>query len=352
MFNICEMVRLSFNHQSLLNFVNVFVIVFLSTHIHICTTFNLLHATSYRIVKSCDLIRCFSSKIPIPKDKVFSLADFQFVRILGKLDIQVSGNSNSNEVNGVTSVKLYEGKLRNEQRIFIKEFLPIGLPFGKNELIVTRKLVNQWNRVISSENTEDRKKLSVYNDIIPPFPKLLGYMYSNDSIESMEFRQEWRKRFPRSSPPEANNFWLFFEWEANTFRTLRTFPPLPQVIEGFDYFRKDQRIVKRWLFIRKVIRKAIESLEYLHLTGYSHNAMNIQSLWMSTTIQQEIQNVSVQITDLGAANKLSEDPTEYRNEIINDFYRMGFVILELIISSFNEDYTGANKLRMLLGKDL
>lgn len=163
-------------------------------------------------------------------------------------------------------------------------------------------------------------------------------------------RQNWRRRFPAVRLPESDNLWLAYEWDNNTFRTMRTFPPLPQVVEGLDYFRKDQRTQKRWLFIRKVLRKTLESVDFFHSCGYCHNAINIQSLWMSTTIQQKIANVTIQLTDIGGARKLSSDPAYSRLELIEDYYQLAFVFLEFIISSFNDDNIGTRQVRELLGQ--
>ena len=46
------------------------------------------------------------------------------------------------------------------------------------------------------------------------------------------------------------------------------------VVEGIDYFIKKNRDSKRWKFIRKLMRKGLESLDHLHRTGYCHNAIN------------------------------------------------------------------------------
>lgn len=326
--------------------------------------------------------------IPIPKDVVFTPLDFEISRILGKIDItsldslkaksskakdaevesesnedisgimsllQLSGSSGDSDSedgnNRVASVRVYEGFLQG-RRVYLKEFFArIGSPFGKNELSISRKLIARWNRILleDSEESNKRKRTSVYKDFYPPFPRLAGSMISDESIESIEFRQQWRKRFPRVKPPTSGNLWLAFEWDDNTFRTLRIFPSLPQTVEGLDYFRKDERIRKRWIFIRKTVRKVIETVDFFHSSGYAHNAINIQSFWMSTTQQQKIDSISIQLTDVGAARKLSDDLMYSRLEIIEDYYQLSFVLLEFIISSFNDDNLGARRVRDILG---
>mmetsp|Transcript_3131 Transcript_3131/g.2780 ORF Transcript_3131/g.2780 Transcript_3131/m.2780 type:complete len:423 (-) Transcript_3131:93-1361(-) len=266
-----------------------------------------------------------------------------------------SWNSPQYDSSRVTSVRVYEGRLitpngrtSSDKRCYLKEFLPIGLPFGKNELYIIRKLTNKWNNIQMNQDEDSiklKRRSSVYNDTTPPFPRLIGSMYSDETIESMEFRQKWRRRFPGVKPPESDNLWLFFEWDEHTFRTMRSFAPLPQVIEGLDYFNKINRINKRWLFMKKVLRKCLESVDFLHTSGYCHNAISIQSLWMSTTIQQQINNIKIQITDLGACRKLSDDMLYARAEMIEDYYQLAFVFLEFVISSFCDDNMGARKAR-------
>eukprot|EP01035_Chromulina_nebulosa_P019335 gene19335-25199_t len=136
-----------------------------------------------------------------------------------------------------------------------------------------------------------KKRSSVYNDTTPPFPRLIGSMYSDETIESMEFRQKWRRRFPGVKPPESDNLWLFFEWDEHTFRTMRTFAPLPQ----------------------KVLRKCLESVDFLHTSG--------------------------------ACRKLTDDMLYARAEMIEDYYQLAFVFLEFVISSFCDDNMGARKAR-------
>ena len=94
-------------------------------------------------------------------------------------------------------------------------------------------------------------------------------------------------------------------------------------------------------------------MDFFHRSGYCHNAVNGASLWLSTTNQQNIDQLSVQLVDLGAAQKLADfGPPEAtdgrslaREAVAEDLYQLGFVFLELIISSFCEDNVGAQKAR-------
>jgi len=77
-------------------------------------------------------------------------------------------------------------------------------------------------------------------------------------------------------------------------------------VEGTDYFRKDERDRKRWRFLRKTILRSLEALDFLHRSGFCHNAVNTDTLWMTTTNQAEIDSLRVLISDFGACQKESE----------------------------------------------
>lgn len=301
---------------------------------------------------------------PIRTDIEMTPNSLEITRILGKIDITLDQSTmeslkrrdssllrvDENEISGVTSIRIYEGVVSDSKRCYLKEYLPVAIMFGKTELRITRKLTTKWNSIVTTEKIEENPRLpSIFSDPHPPFSRLFAHMTADDTIESIDFRQKWRRRFPGVRPPEAGNLWLAFEWDDCTFRSMRNFAPLPQIIEGFDYFRKDQRVAKRWMFLRKMIRKSLEAIDFVHGSGYCHNAVNIQSLWLSTTNQQNISSLSVQITDLGAARKLADDAMFSRQEIAEDMYYLGLGFLELIIASFSDDNVGARQVRQVLG---
>ena len=179
-------------------------------------------------------------------------------------------------------------------KCYLKEYLPIGMSFGSRELAATRKLVAKWNEMDKPSSET------------PPFPILLGSLKTDERIENAEFRERWSKRFPRTRPPERGNIWLIFKWDSSAFRSIKTFPPLPQVVEGLDYFRKEERLVKRWRFIRKMMRSGLEALDFVHRSGYCHSSVSSESLWMTTTNQQDLNELTLCITNLGTCQKFTE----------------------------------------------
>ena len=136
------------------------------------------------------------------------------------------------------------------------------------EFKLTRKLLSKW-RELNNLNPDSVET----NEPPAPFPTLLGYLKTDDRILDPFFRTKWISRFPRTKPPEPNNIWLVFKWDEFSFRTVKMFPPLPQVVDGFDYIIKENRLVKRWKFIRIMMMKALETVEFLHRSGYVHNAI-------------------------------------------------------------------------------
>ena len=302
----------------------------------------------------------------LPRDIVFDAGQVEIVRMIGKIDIQIneqiledakgdfekSGGDDEKKMNEfnqwssaaaktgmATSVRVFEARIPGGTKCFLKEFLPIGLAFGKRELQTTRKLVARWTDLETSTP-----------DSIPPFPVLLGSLKTDERVEDPAFRNRWLMMFPKTRPPGAGNLWLIFKWDKSSFKSLKTFPPLPQVVEGLDYFQKEKRLMKRWRFIRKIMRSGLETVDFIHRSGYCHNAVSSESLWMSTTNQQSMDELGLSITDLGACQKFSElGPQVAREGTIIDMYQLGFVFLELVFASFSEDNVGAEIARGTLG---
>lgn len=337
----------------------------------------------------------------IPRDTILNFSNIEIIRVLGKIDLEIisniknKGNNDkfdnsafTNEIPGAenwdfnsprpinndreTSIRLYEGLVtlntddtqpRSKIKCFLKEILPYGSPFGTNELLVTKKLTSIWNKYQNDtiwETDGKKKKTAIYSNTNPPFPILIGSLKSDASIESVEFRRMWRSKFPRTVLPEVGNLWTVFKWEeACSFNSMRRYPALPQVIEGLDYFNKGVRVTKRWKFVRKSLRHSLESIDFIHSNGYCHNAVNIQSMWMTTTNQLQYNNLSIQIADLGSCQRLADldydtsPPSSSiainaRKATLEDFYQLAFVFLEFIMASFIDDNgSGARYVRGL-----
>lgn len=406
--------------------------------------------------------RVCSATVKLPLDIVFRASQIEITRVLGKVDIimdraslkaaqreaeQMGRPKTEVDPSGrTTSVRLFEARCIDGTRCFLKEYLPIGISFGKREFSASRRLRDRWNDrqmskespeedredgtvsninninpsnsgssgiepldIIQSENAEQLKNYpaseadtewnNVWDSLIaaddamsvaiplpsetgskgskemeiegnrnfatlqkelreyestrgsdaatPPFPVLLGSLRPDKRIESDSFVSRWRKQFPRTKPPASGNLWLVFRWDESTFKTMRRFPSLPQVVEGMDYFRKGERLKKRWRFMRKIILRGLESIDFLHRCGYCHNAINSDTIWMTTTNQVEINRLQLLLTNLGACQRVSELGTAgMRQGVAEDLYELGLVNLELIFSSFSDDSgTGAQSVR-------
>jgi len=368
----------------------------------------------------------------LPKDIKFKPEQIEILRIIGKMDIQIDRSTFEEarkEIDRIsdpeirqamqqwdspvkqgraTSVRVFEARIPGGTKCFLKEYLPIGLPFGRRELTTTRKLSARWNAKLNAFIEESAKDSTLRGNLddainndytqdspftaeasplntlmtslgdmsnmvedrsqppaergsspyavpttidgleVPPFPTLLGSLRPDTSIESPTYRRQWAKRFPRSAPPTAGNLWLVFKWDEATFRAVKRYPPLPQIVEGLDYFRKDARDTKRWRFMRKIMRKALEAVDYLHRSGFCHNAVSAESLWLTTTNQLEIDALSVKFTDLGVSQRFADLGPYAREAAVEDLYQLGLVLLELVVSSFNDDSVGAQIARTRL----
>lgn len=330
----------------------------------------------------------------IPKERIFQPQQIEILRVLGRVDIVTESQSTADLIGNEISIRIFEARLTDGTKCFMKEYSPSGMAFGKREQNISRKLITKWDEIrrankaklaanqqqqeqvqnddedcdessdsddlISAESDVDIKSTtaavkfksqSSAEVVLPYFPVLLGSLVTDLRIESDEFRYKWRQRFPSVKPPESGNLWLIFQWSDATFRNLRRYPPLPQIIEGFDYFNKNNRVKKRWVFIRKIIRLCLELLDNLHRKhGYCHNTISSECIWLSTTNQQEIKKLSVVLSELGSCQKLTDLGPYAKKGILQDLYSMGFVVLELIASSFVEDNLGAQRVRAILGK--
>ena len=300
----------------------------------------------------------------IPKDIIFDANQIEIVKVLGKIEVMIDkqileelmlefdrhGDSTAKQafqewitlnrnMKKVTSVRIFEARIPGGNRCFIKEYLLIGYLFGKRELSASRKLISKWNELNGEHLTT-----------FPPIPILLGSLRTDERILDPLFRKRWNKMFPTAAPPAKGNLWILFRWDESTFKTFRSFPAIPQVIEGLDYFNKNARIDKRWRFIRKILRKALEAVDFIHRSGYCHNGLSSDSMWLTTTDQLEYNILDVRITDLGSSQKMSELGPYARTQMMEDIYQLGFIFLQLIISSFcDRNNLGARAARGMLG---
>lgn len=293
----------------------------------------------------------------IPSAVALKASEIEIVRVLGKIDIVQNPQSEtlskgSPPQTRATSVRVFEARIltsalsyltENSERnvttldksalsirCFLKEFLPAGEAYGRRELSTMKKLTNCWNTL--QVDTDISSEMQFV-----PFPLLLGQLRTDERIVNDEFKNRWLRRFPRTKPPESGNLWLIYQWDETSFKTLRSYPALPQIIQGFDYFSKEERNKKRWAYIRKIMKKCLESIDFLHRSGFCHNAISSDAIWMTTTNQLEIDLLNVRLTDLGAAQRLSDLGPYAREGVFEDLYQLGFVFLEIIFSSFSED---------------
>lgn len=232
----------------------------------------------------------------------------------------------------------------------------MGLPFGRREFTNMRKLTASWNKgmllddPVDSLAIADRRLLKMTQENIdPPFPILLGYVRPNENVASQEYQKEWSRRFPRLLPPIPYTLWLVYLYDSATLKAFRTFPYVPQVVEGLDIFKPDQREDKRWRFVRRLLRCALGGVGFLHASGLCHNALSADTLWMSTMNQPEIDSLSVKVLDLSAAQTADDLGAEgLREGVVEDIYSLGLVFLELVLTSFSEDTSGAEEARRKL----
>ena len=297
----------------------------------------------------------------IPSPVALKASNIEIVRFLGKIDI-IQPDAEPSPPLRQTTIRVFEARVAATQqglpateglsaRCFLKEYLPAGESFGRRELSTSRKLLNQWNSLQMQREEEEGSDGSRGQESVP-FPILLGSLRTDERIENADFKARWLQRFPRTRPPDAGNLWIIYRWDEASFKTLRSFPALPQLVEGLDYFNKKERVRKRWAYVRQVMRRGLESLDFLHRTGSCHNALSSDSLWLSSTNQLDAARLDVRLTDLGASQRLADLGPYARGGVMEDYYQLGLVYLEFIVDCFMEEDTGAEEARIrYLGHD-
>ena len=292
-----------------------------------------------------------SSDFILPYPAPLTPDQIEVKRLLGKIDILNERGQRD------TSMRVFEAAI-DGKRAWLKEFLPVSSKLGKRELATTRRGIGMYNRRLkeSLEGAErkDGKDVLINQRPIPPLPlpTVLGSLLTDDRIEDPDFQEVWRSQFPGVRPPNAGNIWLIYQWDESSFNSIRSFPPLPQVVDGADYFSPKRRARKRWKFIRKVFFRSLEACDFLHRAGCSHNSINSDSLWLTTTNELELEQLYVSITDLGTSTFLKEElqGSQGKVAIFEDFYVLGFCFLELALASFTDDFRGANHVRKKFGE--
>ena len=312
--------------------------------------------------------RVFLSRNAVPREVMFQPGEVEIVQFLGKIDLQMDSknlellkreieslgddeilNSFMKQIPAegsnarLTSVRVFEAIIPGLNRCFVKEYLPVGAVYGKTELVATKRLTEKFNDMLADRDISDFP--------LPPFPILFGFLRTDKRIEDPAFKAMWMQRFPRTAPPVKGNLWLLFRWDSSSFKSLKSFPPLPQIVAGADYFNKDSRDGKRWRFIRKVMKKVLEALEFFHRNGYCHNSISTESIWITTTNQLDVDLVQARLADLGTAQSFASLGSYAREAAMEDLYQVGLSFLELVISSFSEETSGAVSARAaLIGK--
>ena len=298
--------------------------------------------------------------------------DIAFVRALGKVEIDVDDGlladaaqellrmgetelimqppDKGNSAGKLTSVRLFEGLIKKDNtRVLVKEFLPIGFSLGQREQKTTKQLTEKWNGFQSNlEEKDNYEELQSYQ-VKPFFPIYVGSLRTTKEIERYDYQSKWVSKFPFTKPPERGHMWVLYLWDEASYKNLRYYPLIPQTIDLRDYFRPKVLLLKKRNFILKVMQRSLQALNYLHRSGYSHNAVLTPSIWLSTFNDKDVDELYVKLTDLGATQRFpsAEEKGKYIQE---DLYQLGFVFLELIASSFSDNNLGARTARRAIAK--
>ena len=311
---------------------------FLMSCMLVCKVFGLMPMGAMKYTRGALQLE-MSSDLLLPYPRPLLPDQIEVKRLLGKIDMLTEQGERG------TSMRVFEATV-DGKKAWLKEYLPISSKLGKRELATTRRAIGSYNRNIESSFGSDGREEEEL-DLMPlPVPTVLGSLRTDSRIEDPAFQKTWRRQFPGVRPPQAGNIWLIYEWDKSSFKSMRSFPSLPQAVDGMDYFKPKNRAKKRWRFLRKVFFRCLEACDFIHRSGCSHNSINSDSLWLSTTNEMEVNQLHVSLTDLGTATFLKEElGAQARVAIFEDFYALGFCFMELTLASFCDDYRGANQAR-------
>ena len=150
-------------------------------------------------------------------------------RLLGKIDILTEQGERC------TSMRVFEAAI-DGKKAWLKEYLSVSSKLGKRELATTRRAIGSYNKNFVGSFGGDGNEQEESNLIPLPVPTVLGSLRTDSRIEDPAFQKTWRTQFPGVRPPQAGNIWLIYEWDKSSFKSMRSFPPLPQAVDGIDYF--------------------------------------------------------------------------------------------------------------------
>jgi serine/threonine protein kinase len=155
--------------------------------------------------------------------------------------------------------------------------------------------------------------------------------------------------------PVSGELWLLYKWDDFCFKTLHSFPRFPQSNFGFA-FGNDHTIYmgERKRFLMTVVKRSLEAIEFLHSSGYCHNSLSMESIWLSSLNQVDWRSLRVKLTELGTAQKLSASSgPQAETNITEDFYQLGLILLTLIVACFSDKISKSARTKVLkLGKVL
>jgi len=278
--------------------------------------------------------------------RVFTPSDFAIKRQIGQLGFatetewQYYGGSR-NPLNPDTpartvqasgaSVRLFDADLFG-RRVLLKEYLGDANEIGENELAVYRHLYSQ------TEDTGGGTPSQVST--------MVGHMRSDEAFDSAEFVALWAQSLPRVTPPTSGNLWTVFAWEG--LLTVAGFPRAAQQRALWD-FNGRGALAERRRFLKAIAKQSVSSVAWLHGRGILHRSLGGSSLLLNTHDQSLSKQLGLKVTDLGFAAIASALPEEevakamrlgassplsvFPLLALNDLHQLGYLLLELIISS-------------------
>lgn len=303
-----------------------------------------------------DAIRESTTSVSLPSGSYSS--DVKLVRYLGlssfvvtsstineiRKEIEESGDkaamgalkswiSNNPEVGEVCAVRSFEAKVQGGSKCLIRMYTPAAFMMGLRASATCKELLSKWKQR--------------FPGMEPSVPVVLGAIRPDGTAIKL-LAPQWTKSFSGVPSPYDGELWVLYQWELSTFKSLRNFPDFPQQNKGFA-FGNDHTIYnrRRWRFVCRLITLSLNAVDFIHDSGFCHNALSLDAIWISTLSQTEENALHIKVSEFTLAQRLSDSETQAEKSKAEDFYQLGLVFLTLLIACFTGKVSSSAKFAVL-----
>lgn len=325
----------------------------------------------------------FALPLPVPRDRVprvsssrrqrpicatlrqFAASDFELRRLVGQQGYATitdweyfSGDGEGGNVRdpllptrtteaSEPAVRLYEATMispaeyRNS-RVLLKEYLQVAEQLAINEATAYNILYTGATNITTI-----------------PIARCLGKFLTDDAFDSVDLKQTWARRFPRSpTAPTPGAPFLVFPYSEYGYSGQDAAGRMSEEeqVPGARWLNAifpSAKLAQRSRYARALCAGAVNALQYMHESaGLVHRSIGLASISVNTIEERYAGTLSVKLRDLGFTKRASElvDTTQLLqarkagavtpSEIVlymfaEDIYSLGYALVEYIFATFS-----------------